>query len=126
MVSQPVSPELRQILTMHVITSTILLDIDTAARARLRAHTLDCRLGLLVLCIPILVAAAGRVPGPVAGKAEFVCAVWAFGLLFGLSLTTAVFDGEVATASGIQTGDEALTRSEVVLNEGFVPALSKR
>jgi hypothetical protein len=126
-------------LTVHVVTTTSLLDVDTALGARLCAELLDGLLGLLVL-LPLYAAAGAGVPGAVAGQTELVVAVWAgclihvglllclFGLGLGLAtgslvLGTAVFGGEVDTAFWVETGHVRSVSSEEMLGDRGVPSV---
>lgn len=129
------SAEGRLWLTVHVVASTLLLDIDAALRTRLCAQLLDRLLGLLVLAALCAVARA-RVPRAVAGQAELVVAVWAgclvgFGLLLlgfglglaarGLVLAPTVFRGEVDAAIWVEAGDVRCIGGEEVLGDRSIP-----
>lgn len=124
------SAEGRLWLTVHVVASTLLLDIDAALGTRLCAQLLDRLLGLLILAA-LCAVARSRVPGAVAGQAELVVTVWAgclvgFGLLllgFGLVLTSTVFGGEVDAAIWVEAGDVRCICGEEVLGDRSIPPI---
>lgn len=109
-----------------MIASTVLLDVDTALGARLGSHFLDRLFRLLLLGELDLVAASRTMPRPGASQAHLLLAVWALNrltLAWLARLSTAVFDGEVAAALGVQAGDVVLVGSDVIVEKGFLPAV---
>lgn len=116
-------------LTSHVITPTLLFDVDPALWTRLCAQVFDCPLRLFVLAFLGFVAVAVRVPGTVAGQTEFVGAVRA-GCLVGAVLgfgrlrvrAAAGFSGEVDTALWVEAGNVGWRGGEEVLGDCGVPS----
>lgn len=112
-------------LTRHMIASTMLLDVHTAARTRLGSHVLNSLLTQLVLCLLRLVTAAFpvRLPRPVTLQADFVVTIGACDQLFATLGVFAVFGREVQPALGGKACDVRFSPRESVLCDGFVVAV---
>jgi hypothetical protein len=105
-------------VTRHVVAAPALLDVDAALGALLRTHVLNLLDGVLVFLLLGFAAASGCVPGSVARETEFVLAVGARDLLFGVALggTLAALDREVFAAFGRETCNEVWVGSQAMLS----------
>lgn len=114
------------VLTGHVVTTTLLLNVHTTLGARLRSNLLDCLLGLSVFLRLGLAAATRsmRCPGTVTRQANLIVAIWAFDHLLGTLVAPAVSQREIHATFFRETGDIGFAGGKSVPGEGLIVSVT--
>jgi len=115
-------------LTVHVVASSVLLNLRTAIRAWLRSQHLNGVLRQLVLKVLVFVAGRLAMPGPVTFKAMLVGAVGALSFIplfpFHAMNGAAVLNREITATLGIQARDSVLVLAEEAVGKSTLPPLT--